>query len=498
MTIHKLKRSKPSVKQLDAMQVIHFLNTLEQQQIDIHTLVIYKQDAIIVEAEKHPYKLSIPHMSFSLAKGFIATAIGLLYDEKRLSLQDAIIDYFPEYKSMTALNNMTIEDALMMCTGHEKPMFGADFRMLEKDWLDAFVNIGFSQHAGEQFLYNSGTSYLLSALITKITKTTAYEYLKEKLFKPLDMAIPIWEESPEGINTGGWGLYITAEDNLKLGILYLQSGKWNGQQIISEDWVTKATTLKIILDESLSSISSRGYGYHFWCGDDDVYRLDGAYGQLCIIDQKSQSVIVIHAGTPHLQQLRQIVYANLLPALRSSFIENNLLSKLNPSLEHEHHIQADKRLAQYLKEWSYISQDCPINNSKFSNNEQGMYEVISSNTVIHAIKLSYSQEQGEILMYDAYGQHQLCFGFSNYVTCNTSLSSLLHDYYQWEQVTVDSIAHWQEDGRLLITCRYLDKAYVDCIHIEFNSSNIVLTRSVNINSIETKKEEIRAVKAKLN
>src|SRR5690606_37886277 len=122
----KIKRQNPSSMQLDSIHLINFMHLLDEQELEIHSLLIYKDDAIVAEAAKKPYALEIPHMSFSQAKGFITTAIGLLYDQNKIKLEDQVIDYFPEYKAQTSLNKMTIKDALMMCTGHERPMFGAD------------------------------------------------------------------------------------------------------------------------------------------------------------------------------------------------------------------------------------------------------------------------------------------------------------------------------------------------------------------------------------
>jgi hypothetical protein len=173
---------------------------------------------------------------------------------------------------------------------------------------------------------------MLSAIIQKVTGETLLQYLTPRLFDPLDISNPTWEVCPEGINTGGWGLKVRTKDIANFGQLYLQNGKLNGQQLISEDWIEEATSLRTSNGSNPDSDWDQGYGYQFWRCRHNLYRGDGAFGQYCIVMPDQDVVVAITSGTNDMQAIMNVLWEHLLPGFRDKALppdEENYLALEN-------------------------------------------------------------------------------------------------------------------------------------------------------------------------
>ena len=186
--------------------------------------------------------------------------------------------------------------------------------------MKKFLSIPIINEPGSKFLYNSLATYMLSAIVQKVTGEKVVDYLTPRLFEPLGIQGMDWEVDPMGINTGGWGLRVKTEDLAKFGQLYLQKGMWNGKQIIPADWIEEATTAKIMQDPDApqsrkdSSDWLQGYCYQFWRCRNNAYRGDGAYGQFIIVMPEKDAVVAITAETSDMQDEINLVWKFLLPA----------------------------------------------------------------------------------------------------------------------------------------------------------------------------------------
>jgi len=179
---------------------------------------------------------------------------------------------------------------------------------------------------GSAFVYNSGATYMLSAIVQKATGEKLIDYLRPRLFVPLQAGDYSWATCPLGTNTGGWGLSATTETLAKFGQLYLQQGQWNGKQLLPKSWVQEATTFKIqqpatapgtdLAQLKQSSDWHQGYAYQFWRCRHDAFRGDGAFGQYCIVLPKQDTVIAITSATVDMQGLLNLVWEHLLPGLQ--------------------------------------------------------------------------------------------------------------------------------------------------------------------------------------
>ena len=136
---------------------------------------------------------------------------------------------------------------------------------------------------GTHFLYNTPATYMLSAIVQKVTGMTVLDYLRPRLFEPLGIEHPTWGTSPQGISLGGYGLSIRTEDIARFGQLYLQKGKWHGKQLVPEAWIEAATARQTSNGSNPKSDWDQGYGYQFWRCRHGAFRGDGAFGQFCIV-----------------------------------------------------------------------------------------------------------------------------------------------------------------------------------------------------------------------
>jgi hypothetical protein len=217
---------------------------------------------------------------------------------------------------------MRIRDLLTMNTGHNEDATGK-MTQNASSWIKGFLSLPVEHKPGTHFVYNSAATYMLSAIIQKVTGKKLIDYLTPRLFEPLGIQHPEWESSPEGMNIGGWGLKVRTKDIASLGQLYLQKGLWQGKQLIPTAWVEEATKKQTSNGSNPESDWEQGYGYQFWMCRYGLYRGDGAFGQYCIVFPKQDAVLAITSGTADMGAIMKLVWKHLLPALKEKPLEEN-------------------------------------------------------------------------------------------------------------------------------------------------------------------------------
>ena len=314
--------STPEEEGLSAQVILDFIETLEKEIDAVHSFMILRHGKRIAAGWWDPYDAQTPHLMHSLSKSFTSTAIGLASGEGKLSLNDQVISFFQDYTPDSIpynLQAMRIRDLITMNTGHlEEPWaFG------EENWAKFFISQEVPLKPGTHFKYNSMATYMLSAILQKVTGENLVDYLTPRLFEPLGIPKPHWDQCPLGINTGGWGLRIRTEDIAKLGQLYLQKGKWEGKNILTEDWVEMATSKQTSNGSNPDNDWEQGYGFQFWRCRHNSYRGDGAMGQFCIVIPEHDAVLALTAGTNDMGGIMQIVWDKLLPAMEEGSLPEN-------------------------------------------------------------------------------------------------------------------------------------------------------------------------------
>jgi len=318
----KLPRTTPEAEGVDPAGVLAFLDTVEKKGLGLHSLMLLRHGKVYAEGGWAPYGPAHPHMLYSLSKSFTSTAVGLAIAEGKLTLDDKVTSFFPESlpsKVEANLAAMQVRHLLMMGTGHDTDTTGAVLGSPDGDWVKTFLSLPVQHAPASKFVYNTGATYMLSAIIQKVSGQTTLDYLKPRLFAPLGIQNPTWETCPKGRSTGGFGLSITTEDIARFGQLYLQKGRWDGKQLVPERWVTEATTKHIVNgDPAAASDWTQGYGYQFWRCRHEAFRGDGAFGQFCIVLPQHDAVVALTSGANDLQGIVNAVWEHLLPALQAS------------------------------------------------------------------------------------------------------------------------------------------------------------------------------------
>ena len=329
-----LPRSRPEAQGVDPVALTEFVATLDEQIDTMHSFMIVRHGQVVAEGWWAPQSASEPHVLWSLSKSFTSTAVGLVIEEGKLSLEDHVIDFFPDdlpEQVPDHLKQMTVRDLLTMSAGH------ADEAKLTPDnhWAEAFLAHPVPHEPGTHFRYNTPATYMCSAIVQKVTGQTVLEYLRPRLFEPLGIESPRWDTSPQGESIGGYGLFLRTEDIAKFGQLYLQRGRWNGKQIIPETWVEQATSKQVENGSNPNSDWNQGYGFQFWRCRHGAFRGDGMAGQFCIVIPEQDVVVAMTANCRDMQAELNVVWDKLLPALEPEAIPNDdaALSQLQAAID---------------------------------------------------------------------------------------------------------------------------------------------------------------------
>ena len=233
-SISRLERVVPETVGVSSKAVYEMFDTLTSiDNVEIHSVIVMRHGKVVGELYPAPYKNEYKHTMYSCSKTFVGVAVGLAIDEKKLSVDDKVITFFKEYLPKTVskeLAALRVEDLLTMRSGMK-----ADWLTRNKvqDWTKTYLSHSFEEMPGKVFRYDSMCTYILSHIVQKVTGKKVMDYLQEKIFNAMDIHEAQWETSPEGVNTGGWGLHISHESLAKLGQLMLDYGKWNGEQLVS-------------------------------------------------------------------------------------------------------------------------------------------------------------------------------------------------------------------------------------------------------------------------
>ena len=309
---------------------------------DMHHFMALRHGKVICECNFAPYPKGMWHITHSMCKSITGMAIGMLIEEEKLKLDENIYDIFPDH--INAFSKIfrpviTVENLLTMTSG---VTFNESGIVSGNDWLGSFLNASVNGKPGTEFQYNSLNTYVLSAIVTKRTGETLTEYLTPRLFGPLGITKYYWETCPKGITKGGWGLFLCAEDMAKLGQLYLQRGKWNGQQLVSEYWIEISTARHLKTQND-----TYGYGYQLWMEQrPGSFEYNGMLGQNVIIYPDMDMVLVTNAGNKEMFQdcimlniIRKYFPVNYHPAdvLPENPLSYSLLKRLCGELENGEH-----------------------------------------------------------------------------------------------------------------------------------------------------------------
>jgi CubicO group peptidase (beta-lactamase class C family) len=318
-----LPRSNPEAQGVRSEGILDFLKAVAGSKHEFHSFMMLRRGRVIAEGWWAPYAPGLNHMLYSLSKSFTSTAVGLAAAEGKLSVDDTVISFFPDKLPSSIEENLRalkVKDLLTMSVGHAQDSTPSITK--EEDWVKTFLALPIAHPPGTVFLYNSGATYMLSAIVQKVTGQKVIDFLTPRLFRPLAIEGMTWETCPRGINTGGWGLSLRTEALAKFGQLYLQRGAWGDRHLLPATWVAEATSFKIqqpspdLEKAKRESDWHQGYCYQFWRCRNNAFRGDGAFGQYTIVMPEQEAVIAITSESPSMQGEMNLIWEHLLPAIQ--------------------------------------------------------------------------------------------------------------------------------------------------------------------------------------
>ena len=320
-----LPRATPESQGVSSKAIQAFVEAADASVDAMHSFMLLRRGHVIAEGWWRPEAAEKPHILWSLSKSVTSTAVGIAVAEGKLDINARVVDFFPDQLPVEISPNlqvMRVRDLLTMSTGHDaEPWWERD-----DVWTERFLREPVVHQPGTHFRYNTPATYMLSAIVQQVTGESLDTYLMPRLFEPLGIEQPTWEKSPQGVAIGGYGLSLRSEDIAKIGQLYLQQGRWQGQQLLPAAWVAEATRKQVDNDKAPSAGNPdwrQGYGFQFWRCRHGGYRGDGKDGQFCIVLPAEEAVIVMTAKTGRMQQQLDLVWEHLLPAFSEQPLPEN-------------------------------------------------------------------------------------------------------------------------------------------------------------------------------
>ncbi len=462
---NKLQRATPESQGIASAAILQFVEAVESQIHELHSFMLLRHGKVVAEGWWSPYKRENPHMLFSLSKSFTSTAIGLAVEEGLLSLDDFVLSFFPDEAPAQPnehLAAMRVRHLLSMSTGQADDTMPAMGGRADGNWTKGFFEVPVVHEPGTHFLYNTGATYMLSAILQKKIGIKLVDYLKPRLFEPLGIENATWEESPQGINSGGFGLNIKTEDIASFGQLYLQKGVWQGNQLLSEAWIDEATSFQVA--NAGSTIDwQQGYGFQFWRCTHNAYRGDGAFGQYCIVMPDQDAVLAITAGVADMQQPLDLVWKHLLPAMSAESMPDDSA--------------AQEALTKKLSDLNMT----PVQGEKSSPPAAEVsgrtYAVDPDELRIETITLDFTESGCTVSLKTPLGEQLIPCGYGVWQTGHTTLFN--EAWVSEPMLTAASAAWTADDTFTMIVCLYETPFYHSFV-FRFAEDRLTIETKMNV------------------
>lgn len=457
----RLPRSTPEAQGISSTAILDFLNAVDKNIQEFHSFMLLRHGYVIAEGWWKPYAPELPHMMFSLSKSFTSTAIGIAVSEGLLTIDDPIISFFSEdlpAEISSNLRAMRVRHLLAMVTGHHDDTGGVIQEEPDGNWTKAFFAQPVEHEPGTHFLYNSGATFILSALIQKLTGSTLLDYLTPRLFEPLGIENPRWFSNPKGINVGGWGLDVKTEDVACLGQMYLQGGVWQGTRILPEAWVREATSRQSDNGSNPENEWNQGYGYQFWRCMHNAYRGDGAFGQYCIVMPDQDAVLVITGGIADMNPPLKKTWEYLLPAMKEASLPVDIAAQE----------QLKEKTAALAFQPPQGSNTSPII-EKISGR---VYLFQANGEGIKSISFDFMENECAVTIYNEYGEHHFSCGYSVWKDGVAAV------FYHPPRLKASGV--WVSADTFTMTLRYYETPFIYTIPCKFTENSLSIDGNVNV------------------
>ena len=454
-----------------------FIDEINEKRLGLQSFTVVRHDKVCAQGFFKPYSKEYPHVLYSMSKSFTSTAVGFAVADGLLSVDDKIYKFFPEYKNakLPPNNKLTVEMLLTMRS--DKLITFLDEKN-KHDWIKQYFDAPFFAPPNTKFNYISENTFMLSAIVSRVTGKSIADYLYEKLFEPLGIEKPFWETDGNGYCAGGWGLYMKSEDIAKCFLPYIHGGKWiDGTQLIPAEWVKTATAKHTdsVHDGFIDNMC--GYGYQFWRNPvSNSFRADGLFGQRCFMFPNYDALVVLNCGESEDYKVMKVfwkyfpecfqndsleedekAYASLVETIENCKVEDLPAKPRNAAAEHAVNGKIIKCKSNKYASVISISvlnmlyrKPGNINAMKFDFDDDGLAFTWSEKEYTNVIRAGMNGE---------YAESEITLGDLHY-----------HTY---------SKAAWQEDGTLKLWIRPVETAHVRKFTFEFSADKVKIKNEMS-------------------
>jgi CubicO group peptidase (beta-lactamase class C family) len=489
-SLSPLKRSNPEAEGIPSSAVLEFVRSLEQH---VHPMdavqgfMLLRHGNVAAEGWWSPYQPEFSHPFFSLSKSFTSTAIGLAVEAGLLTVDDPVLKFFPDEAPPNPSQNlkaMRVRHLLSMNTGHESDTTEHVYQHLhrvspfgpwlhqknyasehggkpgEENWPKLFLSLPVEYEPGTWFVYNTAATYMLSAILTKLTGESLAEYLEPRLFKPLGIENPYWETDPRGINLGGSGLHARTEDIARFGQMYLEKGTWNGKRIVPKEWIAEAT--KSHSDNRNTQTNpdwTAGYGYQFWRCRHRCYRGDGAFGQYCVILPEQDAVLAMIGGLQDMQTVLDKVWQHLLPAMQPEALP------ANP--------QGYEALSEKLAGLSLPLPKGQPSSPSMSQWSGETYKLAANFLRLDAVTTEFGDRNCTLILRDERGDHKIRVGYDAWLNGTTHFRGYADE-------SISAAGAWTSEDCFEIRLCYTHSFFCPVLRFRYGSADLQIEVEPNV------------------
>lgn len=455
--------------------ILEYIKILEDSRLATHDVLIMRGGKLIYEAYWKPFDKDFKHRMYSVTKSFVSIAIGFLEQEGKISLDDKISKYYAEeLKNQPDMNmhNQTIRHMLMMSTAKTTEYW---FKARPDDRVAFYFQnkLSESRPSGTLYQYDSAGSFVLGALVEKLSGMSLIDYLRSRLFDKIGVSKEAYcLTCPGGNAWGDSALLCTPRDLLLVAQFMMNKGRWNGEQILNEKYVTEATSKRIsncILNDN--EFNSQGYGYLIWRTHDNSFFFNGMGCQFAICVPDKDIILVYNADNQGKDYAKKIIIDNFFKLIARTAVDGELPENKAAEKELSDYTSNLKLLSTYGEKKSPIADK--INNKTYILNENDMG--------ISKIRFSFNEGGGVFYYTNAQGDKELPFSM-----CENAFTTFPQDGYADEVGTIPGnrrykcavSASWIEETHLTIKVQIIDTYFgVLDMHFSFRD-NVVGVRMI--------------------
>lgn len=456
----------PESQGISSSAIIELAGEFERRNLQVTSFILMRNGYKIAEYCKLPYEMDCIQLWFSVSKSFTGIGVGIACDKGLLNLDDYVIRFFPD-KLPPAISenlaNMRVRHLLSMTSGIHDNTYGILYP--QEDWVKAFLAQDFPHELGTYYRYSTHGTHMLAAIVERVAKQSFYDFVKDNIFKPLDIYESSWETCTQGITAGGMGLGLTVESVAKFAQMIVDKGVYNGKHIVSEEYLIAATTEQSDDRDLEKGSHTNGFGFHMRIDNDGSVFHAGAFGQLWYACPLKNIVAVMTSRRKNTET------DTIIDLLQEKIINPASSSILPTSGDYRRMRNVLSNLAYSVPAFRDIPQNALLLDGK-------TYNIADNPHGLQTIK--FKQKETEklhmLLQYTNRPESVIGFNFLKPVhDCDVFVKDI-----QYHKQKYISFAVWADEKTLTLTVFYIETPYEVTYRLVFSGTNIIIAFQMNV------------------